>query len=178
MPSVYLVADTHFGHAGVCRFLRPDGTKLRPWNSPEDMDKDMVEYWNDTVGPKDKVYHLGDVVINRKSLAILHKLHGDKVLIKGNHDIFKLEEYSRYFRDIRAYWIMDGYVLSHIPIHPSSLERWKGNFHGHLHANQLDDPRYMCVSVEHTNYKPILFERAREKFLENVGTKAISRSIQ
>jgi hypothetical protein len=32
MPSVFLVSDTHFGHAGVCKFLRNDGvTKLRPW---------------------------------------------------------------------------------------------------------------------------------------------------
>ena len=28
MPAVFLVSDTHFGHAGVCRFLRDDGTKL------------------------------------------------------------------------------------------------------------------------------------------------------
>lgn len=34
MPSVWLVSDTHFGHAGVCRFLREDGTKLRPWDDP------------------------------------------------------------------------------------------------------------------------------------------------
>lgn len=166
MPSVYLVADTHFGHAGVCKFLREDGSKLRPWDAPDEMDKDLVEYWNDTVKPQDKVYHLGDVVINRKALGILHRLHGDKVLIKGNHDLFRIEEYLRYFRDIRAYWPMDGYILSHIPIHPSSLSRWKGNFHGHLHANQLEDARYMCVSVEHTDYRPILFERARDRFLE------------
>ena len=32
MPSVFLVSDTHFGHAGVCRFTGKDGvTKLRPW---------------------------------------------------------------------------------------------------------------------------------------------------
>ena len=36
MPSVFLVSDTHFGHAGVCRFTRNDGvTKLRPWTDPD-----------------------------------------------------------------------------------------------------------------------------------------------
>jgi len=25
MPAVFLVSDTHFGHAGVCRFMREDG---------------------------------------------------------------------------------------------------------------------------------------------------------
>jgi calcineurin-like phosphoesterase family protein len=74
MPAVFLVSDTHFGHAGVCRFLRDDGTKLRPWDNPEEMDEEMVKRWNETVRPNDKVYHLGDVVINRKSLQILERL--------------------------------------------------------------------------------------------------------
>ena len=39
MPAVWLVSDTHFGHAGVCRFLREDGTKLRPWDDPAEMDE-------------------------------------------------------------------------------------------------------------------------------------------
>ena len=96
MPSVWLTSDTHFGHAGVCRFTLDDGvTKLRPWTDPGEMDEAMVKLWNDRVRPNDKVYHLGDVVINRKSLSILDRLNGDKVLIRGNHDIFKLEDYTK-----------------------------------------------------------------------------------
>lgn len=45
MPSVFLVSDTHFGHAVVCRFTRDDGTKLRPWDSAEEMDEAMVKAW-------------------------------------------------------------------------------------------------------------------------------------
>ena len=72
MPAVFLVSDTHFGHAGVCRFTRDDGvTKLRPWTDPDEMDEEMVKRWNETVKPNDKVYHLGDVVI---STAILRDL--------------------------------------------------------------------------------------------------------
>lgn len=163
MPSVFLTADTHFGHWGVCKFLRSDGTKLRPWDNPNAMDEDMVAMWNDTVRPNDKVYHLGDVVINRRALPTLAKLHGDKVLIKGNHDIFKLEDYAKYFRDIRAYHVMDKFILSHIPVHESQKHRWNGNIHGHLHSNQLDDPWYTCVSVEQTDFKPILFEELTHK---------------
>ena len=117
MPKVFLTADTHFGHWGVCKFLRSDGTKLRPWDNPKDMDKDMVALWNDTVGPNDKVYHLGDVVINRRALPTLKLLNGDKVLIKGNHDIFKLHDYTEYFRDISSYHVMDKFLLYHIPVH-------------------------------------------------------------
>jgi len=47
MPAVFLVSDTHFGHLGVCKFMRSDGvTKLRPWDSAEDMDEAMVKAWN------------------------------------------------------------------------------------------------------------------------------------
>jgi calcineurin-like phosphoesterase family protein len=180
MSSVFLVSDTHFGHAGVCKFLRSDGTKLRPWDNPDDMDEAMIELWNETVKPTDKVYHLGDVVINRKSLRVMHKLNGDKVLIKGNHDIFKLSDYIPYFRDIRSYHVMNGMILSHIPLHPESLGRFGVNIHGHLHANrvmiddptmgQIIDPRYFNVCVEQTDFKPILFEEVVERIKKQGGT--------
>ena len=182
MPGVFLVSDTHFGHAGVCRFLREDGTKLRPWDDPDEMDEEMVKRWNETVKPNDKVYHLGDVVINRKALSILRRLNGDKVLIRGNHDIFKDEDYREHFRELRAYHVMNGMILSHIPIHPESLGRFGVNIHGHLHARrvlmeakfvhsgkQIVDPRYHCVCVEQTDFRPILFEDVVRRIREEGG---------
>ena len=188
MPAVFLVSDTHFGHAGVCRFLRDDGTKLRPWDNPEDMDEEMIKRWNERVRPNDKVYHLGDVVINRKALSTLARLNGDKVLIRGNHDIFRDDEYRQYFRELRAYHVMNGMILSHIPVHEASLGRFGANIHGHLHANRVKkargvdartgttlysdevDPRYWCACVEQTDYTPILFEDAIKRIEEEGGT--------
>ena len=172
MPAVFLVSDTHFGHAGVCRFRHPDDAtvKLRPWDNPDEMDEEMIRRWNNRVRPNDKVYHLGDVVINRKALKTLHRLNGDKVLIRGNHDIFPDVEYREYFRELRAYHVMNGMILSHIPIHPESLGRFGVNIHGHLHASRVKmepvgkygipviDTRYHCVCVEQTDFTPILFE--------------------
>jgi calcineurin-like phosphoesterase family protein len=179
MPAVFLVSDTHFGHAGVCRFLREDGTKLRPWDDPNEMDEEMVKRWNETVRPNDKVYHLGDVVINRKALKTLERLNGDKILIKGNHDIFKLTDYLPYFRDIRGYHVMNGMILSHIPVHESNLYRFGANIHGHLHSNRIMaetfgewgiDPRYFNVSVEQIDFRPILFEDAIQRIKDQGGT--------
>ena len=189
MPSVFLVSDTHFGHMGVCRFTRNDGvTKLRPYESPEEMDEDMIAKWNTKVKPTDKVYHLGDVVINRKSLKTLARLNGDKVLIRGNHDIFRDDEYRTYFRELRAYHVMNGLILSHIPVHEASLGRFGCNIHGHLHANRVMkargvdartgeilysdeiDPRYWCACVEQTDFAPILFEDALKRITEQGGT--------
>ena len=189
MPSVFLVSDTHFGHTGVCRFTRNDGmTKLRPWDNADEMDEFMVKAWNERVKPTDKVYHLGDVVINRKALKIMHRLNGDKVLIRGNHDIFRDNEYREHFRELRAYHVMNGLILSHIPVHEASLGRFGCNIHGHLHANRVMkargvdartgeilygdeiDPRYYNVSVEQLpDFAPILFEDVLKRIKEQGG---------
>ena len=169
MSKVFLYSDPHFGHMGVCKFMGPDGfTKLRPWDHPDDMDEEMVKRYNDKVGPKDKVYFLGDVVINRRCFPTLARLNGDKVLIRGNHDIFRDDEYRRYFRELRAYHVMNGMILSHIPLHPESLGRFGVNIHGHLHANRVMkdgvvDTRYHSVCVEQTDFAPILFEDVLKK---------------
>ena len=189
MPGVFLVSDTHFGHAGVCRFLREDGSKLRPWDDPEEMDEAMVRAWNERVRPNDKVYHLGDVVINRRSLTTMSRLNGDKVLIRGNHDIFRDHEYRQYFRELRAYHVLNGMILSHIPLHEDSLGRFGTNIHGHLHAGRVKrargvdaktgrvlysdeiDVRYHNVSVEQLpDFAPILFEDVLKRITAEGGT--------
>jgi calcineurin-like phosphoesterase family protein len=153
------------------------------------MDEAMVKAWNERVKPTDKVYHLGDVVINRKALAIMRRLNGDKVLIRGNHDIFKDEDYRAHFRELRAYHVMNGMILSLIPLHSDSMGRFGVNIHGHLHANRVRkargvdaktgevlygdeiDPRYHCVCVEQTpDFAPILFEDVLKRIAEEGGS--------
>jgi calcineurin-like phosphoesterase family protein len=139
------------------------------------MDEAMVKAWNERVRPNDKVYHLGDVVINRRALTTLSRLNGDKVLIRGNHDIFRDDEYRKYFRELRAYHVMNGMILSHIPIHEESLGRFGTNIHGHLHANRVMkdgavDVRYHCVCVEQTDFAPVLFEDVIKRIEAEGGT--------
>lgn len=189
MTTTFLISDTHFGHEKTCTvFTRADGSPLRPFSSAEEMDEFMIKAWNDRVRPRDKVYHLGDVVINRKFLSVLGRLNGDKVLIRGNHDIFQLEDYTQYFRDVRGYDVKNGMILSHIPVHVESLGRFGVNIHGHLHANRVMrmrgvdvktgevlysdeiDPRYHCVCVEHTDYAPISLEEVYDRIRAEGGT--------
>ena len=178
--NVFVVSDTHFGHYGICRFTDPSGQKIRPWDSVEEHDAALVERWNSVVKPTDKVYHLGDVSISRKSLQLLEGLHGDKILIRGNHDIFKLEDYAKYFRDIRAFWVLNGCVFSHAPLHTSCLERFGCNVHGHTHSNVVKrvaeiggmepDPCYLNVCVEKTNFYPIPLEEVFTRVKAQGGT--------
>lgn len=186
MPNTFICSDSHFSHRGIVNFLRADGvTKERPWDNIEDMDEALVKNWNSVVRPQDKVIHLGDVVINRSALPILSRLNGIKQLVKGNHDVFRLEEYAQYFENIHGCRSFDDFILTHIPVHPASIERWKGNIHGHTHSNRvmgqrwyrdeegewnyakdIIDPRYLCVSMEHINYTPISWEDCKKRFEE------------
>jgi calcineurin-like phosphoesterase family protein len=59
-----------------------------------------------------------------------------------------------------AKWL-PGILLTHIPVHPSELRRGVLNVHGHLHARSVGDARYVCVSLEQTNFSPVPLELAR-----------------
>lgn len=140
------------------------------------MDETMVYRHNKVVSPNSKVYFLGDVTCAykpaaiAKQLEILHRMNGEKVLIKGNHDIGRLEDYARYFKDVRSVHQFEGIILSHIPIHPGSLARWGLSVHGHTHNNKVliegtkhPDPRYACVSMEQIDYTPISLEDVKKR---------------
>lgn len=177
MGKTFVVADTHFGHRNIITFAGAEGQRLRDFETIEEMDELMVENWNKVVGPTDRVYHLGDVAINRKALSILNRLNGKMVLVKGNHDIFKLKDYLPYFDDIRAMIVRPkmGITFSHVPIHPGSLGRFSFNVHGHIHDRQVlledgtPDERYFCVSVERINYTPIDMEELKVIRDERLG---------
>jgi len=122
-------------------------------------------------------------------LKTLSRLNGDKVLIRGNHDIFRDDEYREYFRELRAYHVMNGMILSHIPVHEASLGRFGVNIHGHLHYQRVRrargvnsrtgeilysndiDTRYHCVCVEQTpDFAPMLFEDVMRRIEAEGGT--------
>jgi calcineurin-like phosphoesterase family protein len=158
MSNVFLISDTHFGHTNIIKYCD------RPFASADDMDEALVENWNATVGPYDKVYHLGDVAMSHKKLPILERLNGTKILIKGNHDIFALKYYTPYFKDIRATHELGGLILSHIPLHESESRRFSGNVHGHLHEKTLKQLWYRNVSVEQINYTPISLDQVLQDY--------------
>lgn len=168
MPGkTWVAADHHFGHANILTFKDENEKLIRgsTFSTLEEHDESIIAQHNALVDPNDRVYLLGDVCITRRSCHTLGRLNGRLVLVKGNHDIFRLDDYLPYVDDIRSYVVQKDHdgnkvVMSHIPVHPESLNRWGTNIHGHLHQNKLDDPRYVCVSLEHTDYKPIQVQEA------------------
>lgn len=170
--KTWIVSDTHFGHENCYKFTdMRTGELIRPWaKTASEADAIMMAKWNDHIAPNDKVYHLGDVAIPRSGLKCMEKLHGKKVLIRGNHDIFRMADYAEYFYDIRGTHKIDNLILSHYPIHHESIPVWCiNNIHGHTHTNMVRleddslDHRYTNVCIEHTNQAPVELDQLRDE---------------
>src|SRR6516164_7002129 len=81
--TIYFTSDTHFGHGGALGLYR------RPFASVTAMNEALLERWNETVGPDDEVWHLGDFAIRQPAVVIaelLGRLRGRKHLVSGNND--------------------------------------------------------------------------------------------
>lgn len=175
MHKNYFMSDPHFGHYKIITFKDDDGNLVRPFESIEEHDNLMIDNINRLVRPMDKLYLLGDVIMYRRNFPILDRIITKKlILIRGNHDIFKLKDYLPYFKDVRAYKVMPkhGIIFSHCPIHECQLKgRWKLNVHGHMHHNFVEHPKYMKakedplyfnICPERIGYEPIELEEILE----------------
>lgn len=83
----FYIADTHFGHKNVIKFDN------RPFSNVEEMNDEIIHRWNEVVTRGDTVYILGDFCWGKEKewQELLPQLNGQKVLIRGNHD---LKQYS------------------------------------------------------------------------------------
>lgn len=152
----FVIADLHFGDQATCtRHRRADGSPLRPFQNAGQMDREIVRRWNETVGDDDTVYVLGDIGRGRHADTVRH-LRGRKHLIAGNGDDLDAIIRAGLFASVSVAKWLPGALLTHIPVHPRELRGRAVNIHGHLHANTIGDPRYVCVSVEQTDFRPVL----------------------
>ena len=149
---LFAIGDTHFAHRKILAYTS------RPFETVEAMDEALVAAWNEQVQDEDLVVHVGDFGFGPRShlMAIAGRLRGRKVLVVGNHDRQTVSWWKRagfvaYKTPVRY----GPYLFSHAPLPtvPDGLL----NVHGHLHdAQALDDGRHLCVSVEKTNFRPLL----------------------
>jgi len=133
--SVYFIADLHFGHEKMAKF--------RGFNSIEEHDEYIIHNWNKVV--KDSnfniIYVLGDITNDDASYyKYLNKLNGMKKVVAGNHDILedskKLISYVNGITGAVKY--QNKYLLTHIPVHPTSLDKNIINIHGHTHKTIIN----------------------------------------
>lgn len=147
----YCIADTHFGHENVIRYDR------RPFGSIDDMNREIVKRWNDTVSSEDNVYVLGDFALkNSVGLDIISNLKGRKFLVEGNHDRLS-DELKMKFDWVRDIAVVNDngvkVVLCHYPM-AHWIHQYRGAVHlyGHVHVTKDYDvfKRYgeMCHNME------------------------------
>jgi len=163
MKNIFLIADTHFGDQKLCDIQFFNGEKYRPWDKASDMDEALIGNWNKVVGRNDIVYHLGDVAVQKEKIRLLAKCNGVKILIKGNRDNFELFNYVAYFSDVKSSYVIDKFILSHIPLFHACIKNGMVNIHGHLHRQEIKNNKYLNVSVEKINYRPISVDEIKIK---------------
>jgi len=165
--SIYILSDTHFGHANVIKYCD------RPFKSVEEMDDVLCENWNHTVRPGDVVYHLGDVAFGQGPvkegyyLMVNNMLNGEKYFIRGNHDesVGKMEKCGlRVLNPEYGAWPLEEYkiLLTHRPMPDEKIPEGWVNVHGHIHNSVLDSSfskeKHYNVSVDVQDFKPKLLE--------------------
>lgn len=174
--QIWLTSDNHFGHHNIYRFTYTDtfGVERRVrerFRDAHEGDAYMCERWCELVKPSDHVWHLGDVTMEHSSkekkwfVDKIRSLPGHKRIILGNHDHMALDVYrDAGFQKIKGSHKIDGLLLSHYPLHPSTVPHWAwANCHGHIHQNPAPPGRYINLSVEVTDYEPVPLEVVMEK---------------
>lgn len=169
----YYISDLHLFHENAIRFDR------RPFTSIEQMHDTILKNWNDRVMNGDYVYILGDVSLRGKNedlIALVARLKGRKVLIRGNHDDVSDYRYQQLFTEICDYKeIYDsigkdkyGLILSHYPIFSwKNMGRGKILLYGHTHESEEDRFYQQCLKQMKENDCRHVYDKELRAF--NVG---------
>lgn len=165
--SVYFIGCLHLSHKWMAQH--------RGFQDEFYHDEHLIESWNKTVKhKKDIVWVLGDISMESpKPYPLLNRLTGEKRVVLGNHDLYQdVPELMKYVKYVAGMVDYKGYVLSHVPIHPSEISFCRGNIHAHIHEQQLEEcivkdrygdvktssptlNKYFNVDAQRLNYKPI-----------------------
>lgn len=147
----WFTSDNHFFHKGILNFCRD----TRMGETVEEMNRHMIQIWNDTVSIRDEVYILGDFSFGNANQTedILRQLHGRLHLVKGNHDYWIDERTTKYFESIEQYKEIkidkQKVILFHYPIYEWNKMHY-GSYHlyGHVHGNSSLPGRAIDVGID------------------------------
>ena len=158
--KIFITADHHFHHKNIIEYCK------RPFKTVEEMDNIMTEKWNKKVGKDDLVIHLGDFALGNKEKVkeTREKLNGTIILIKGNHD-----RVNEGFIVVRDSIQIGNLLFSHRPIPKGEVPKGCINVHGHIH--EKESLSGINVSVEKTDYEPIILEELEKKINERASMK-------
>ena len=183
----YYISDLHFGHANAIKF------DARPFGDVEEMDRVMIERWNETVCDDDVVYIVGDFCYRsgRSAAWYLSQLKGHKHLVVGNHDWLTLKDtkaMSMFASVNNLLEVDDGErhaVLCHYPMAEwRNSRRTAWHIYGHIHTSRnriyefmrtLD--RALNAGAPVNGYRPSTFDELMENNRRFNAAAGMSDSI-
>ncbi|WP_037093424.1 hydrolase [Rhizobium leguminosarum] len=155
---IYFTSDTHFGDSRVLRIDR------RPFLNMGAHDAALIDYWNETVGADDDVWHLGDFISPRAgpSEDLLCRLNGRKHLIIGNNDPSSTMT-ARGWESVQHYAELridsNLLILCHYAFRTwNQMGKKSINLHGHSHGRLKPQPRQFDVGVDVLDFRPVTLE--------------------
>lgn len=133
MSQVKFIGCLHLGHEGMA--------KHRGFFNSYEHDENLIYNWNQSVHKKDLVYILGDITMETSAhYKKLNELKGRKIVVMGNHDLARdSRELLNYVEGLAGAVDYKGFLLTHVPIHPSDIHLVRGNIHAHIHHNTLEE---------------------------------------
>jgi calcineurin-like phosphoesterase family protein len=155
---IYFTGDTHFGDPRVLRLDR------RPFFNMVEHDAALSRNWNETVDPKDEVWHLGDFMSAKTGdcAELLARLNGRKHLIIGNNDPATTTnspgwESVQHYAELRHN--EHHLILSHYAFRTwNQMGKKSINLHGHSHGRLKPLPRQYDVGVDGQELRPVTLE--------------------
>lgn len=173
-PTDRFISDTHFSHNSMLTAC------ARPYDTVEQMDRDMIAHWNSVVDHKTVVWMLGDFAWWKLESSdvqrIFSQLKGRKRLLVGNHDtdaVFDLPwEQVHHGVVIGLDKSTDTKIaMSHYPMREWP-EFYSGaiHLHGHTHDNLPSSNRSWDCGVDHQGFMPLTLSdiQARMALLPNL----------
>ena len=162
--AVWIWSDLHLRHANIIKYCD------RPFDTVDEMDRQLLATWKSTVGPGDVILNAGDVALagrlTGQHLQDVRRAPGMKILVAGNHEFNrKNRSVTPHGHDAVAPMAIirsdPALVITHVPL----LEVPPGwlNVHGHVHNKHERSDRHINVCVEKTGYHPIRLETILEK---------------
>ena len=119
MSKVFITSDTFFGREQIIKKAK------RPFETVEEMNKKLVDNWNNVVSENDTVYHLGNFAWNPIIADnILKQLNGNIIFILGEYDDALLD-ISEYYEGVSIIEEQIAKVKEHKAIIPTE---WLSSF--------------------------------------------------
>jgi len=192
--TTFFTADQHFGHANIIEYCN------RPFDHVDEMDRALIQAWNDVIKPDDVVFHLGDFTLGDPSTARRYfaQLNG-RIRVLANHwhhdrrwlpsEFGRANSYNAQGMPITICSPMqvilipregkkrdDVIVMCHYP-----LAEWdrkhhgSWHLHGHSHGKHKAPGLIMDVGVDSNQFHPVSLEtvKAHMTFFQKWGCHGV-----